>query len=455
MTLAQQRHSSSTFIAHLLLQQYPPKVQPQSSSARDHALFGHLDKVDAEAGCILIALANHDKRKDMNDLIPYSIRVIDYDQTAGSNSAMDISSSSSSSSSTSSSDSSSSASDGASPHTDNEDPTTTTILTTEKPDNNGTMSISNLLEMNGKLSSSSDAPALSGMTDPPSNTDQSSSTTKMPATTPSSLTTSQRNDINDQPEVQPSRKRKPRTDPILLLAAAAKAIDQDEQLQQRAHQKRKYSEDESSMDSRSHSAQARHHVEGQTAAFDQRQSEKSKFSYQYLSMKQNPKIKRNAMHAYITYMIYTDLASSDKMYHQDKDTLHQSTAAALPPPSTTSSYPLPPSPYPTPTTTTTTSQRTAVGPAPTLKTSSSSSPSPMTFDQQHPSYSFRRNISATGTTGTNAPSSETAWPYGLTSLSSPPPPPPSIHSGSTNPTTGNSSIMARPLTAFLRDDMYT
>jgi hypothetical protein len=31
--------------------------------------------VDAEAGCILIALANHDKRKDMNDLIPYSIRV--------------------------------------------------------------------------------------------------------------------------------------------------------------------------------------------------------------------------------------------------------------------------------------------------------------------------------------------------------------------------------------------
>ncbi|KAI8577988.1 hypothetical protein K450DRAFT_249387 [Umbelopsis ramanniana AG] len=30
------------------------------------------------------------------------------------------------------------------------------------------------------------------------------------------------------------------------------------------------------------------------------------FSHQYLSMKQNPKIKRNAMHAYITYMIYAD-----------------------------------------------------------------------------------------------------------------------------------------------------
>lgn len=57
------------------MQEYPPKVQPRSSSARDNALFGHLDRVDAEAGCILIALANHDKRKDMNDLIPYSIRV--------------------------------------------------------------------------------------------------------------------------------------------------------------------------------------------------------------------------------------------------------------------------------------------------------------------------------------------------------------------------------------------
>ncbi|GAB5593052.1 hypothetical protein Unana1_07952 [Umbelopsis nana] len=32
------------------------------------------------------------------------------------------------------------------------------------------------------------------------------------------------------------------------------------------------------------------------------------FSHQYLSMKQNPKIKRNAMHAYITYMIYADLS---------------------------------------------------------------------------------------------------------------------------------------------------
>ncbi|CAO3656477.1 unnamed protein product [Mucor hiemalis] len=36
------------------------------------------------------------------------------------------------------------------------------------------------------------------------------------------------------------------------------------------------------------------------------------FSWQYLSMKQNPRIKRNAMHAYITYMIYTDMAQEQQ-----------------------------------------------------------------------------------------------------------------------------------------------
>ncbi|CEG64983.1 hypothetical protein RMATCC62417_01864 [Rhizopus microsporus] len=36
------------------------------------------------------------------------------------------------------------------------------------------------------------------------------------------------------------------------------------------------------------------------------------FSWQYLSMKQNPRIKRNAMHAYITYMIYTDMANEQR-----------------------------------------------------------------------------------------------------------------------------------------------
>ncbi|KAI8997178.1 hypothetical protein BDB01DRAFT_770135 [Pilobolus umbonatus] len=36
------------------------------------------------------------------------------------------------------------------------------------------------------------------------------------------------------------------------------------------------------------------------------------FSWQYLSMKQNPRIKRNAMHAYIAYMIYTDIAHEQR-----------------------------------------------------------------------------------------------------------------------------------------------
>ncbi|KAI7901439.1 uncharacterized protein BX663DRAFT_514409 [Cokeromyces recurvatus] len=36
------------------------------------------------------------------------------------------------------------------------------------------------------------------------------------------------------------------------------------------------------------------------------------FSWQFLSMKQNPRIKRNAMHAYITYMIYTDMAQEQQ-----------------------------------------------------------------------------------------------------------------------------------------------
>ncbi|KAI7849522.1 hypothetical protein BDC45DRAFT_520561 [Circinella umbellata] len=44
------------------------------------------------------------------------------------------------------------------------------------------------------------------------------------------------------------------------------------------------------------------------------------FSYQYMSMKQNPRIKRNAMHAYITYMIYTDMAQRDRMKSNTNNT---------------------------------------------------------------------------------------------------------------------------------------
>ncbi|KAI8382963.1 hypothetical protein BD560DRAFT_385645 [Blakeslea trispora] len=42
------------------------------------------------------------------------------------------------------------------------------------------------------------------------------------------------------------------------------------------------------------------------------------FSWQYLSMKQNPHIKRNAMHAYITYMIYTDMAHEQQQRPDNK-----------------------------------------------------------------------------------------------------------------------------------------
>ncbi|KAI9321683.1 hypothetical protein BX666DRAFT_1013434 [Dichotomocladium elegans] len=36
------------------------------------------------------------------------------------------------------------------------------------------------------------------------------------------------------------------------------------------------------------------------------------FSYQYMTMTQNPRIKRNAMHAYITYMIYADMTRQER-----------------------------------------------------------------------------------------------------------------------------------------------
>jgi hypothetical protein len=37
-------------------------------------------------------------------------------------------------------------------------------------------------------------------------------------------------------------------------------------------------------------------------------------------MKQNPKIKRNAMHAYITYMIYADLSHNGGQVSEPLDT---------------------------------------------------------------------------------------------------------------------------------------
>ncbi|KAI8086321.1 uncharacterized protein BX664DRAFT_359861 [Halteromyces radiatus] len=379
------RHSSSsTFIAHLLVQEYPPKVQPRSSSERDNALYGDLDKVDCEASCILIALANHDKRKDMNDLIPYSIRVIDYNQptTDTMDSALENSSTTSSSSNSSSNSNSNSNSSNSSTTSSDHDKLT-----------EGTMSIKNLLGMNEQNTTTSDT-TLSGNTDQVLTNSTTSSTLSSPKTQQDPLKKSS------------SWKRKPRSDPILLLAAAAKAIDQDEQLQQRANQKRKYSEDDSSLDSRS--IRPRHSMESTSALHrhHHHQSEQSKFSYQYLSMKQNPKIKRNAMHAYITYMIYTDLASSsssDKMYHEKHH--HQPSIN--------------------------------VG---QHETTTSSSYGPLPIGPPHSKTVDHQNYSAT--------SKSDHWPYRTSSPSLPP-------FNTSSSSSSSSSIMARPLTAFLRDDMYT
>ncbi|ORE16285.1 hypothetical protein BCV71DRAFT_265805 [Rhizopus microsporus] len=79
--------------------------------------------------------------------------------------------------------------------------------------------------------------------------------------------------------VQPNHSLK--NDPIMLLMAAAEVVER---------KKRKVS---------------KHKQHG--------------FSRQYYSMKQNPKIKQNALHAYITYMIYNDLAhGSPSKYPNNK-----------------------------------------------------------------------------------------------------------------------------------------
>ncbi|KAI9026648.1 hypothetical protein CLU79DRAFT_742751 [Phycomyces nitens] len=330
------RHSSSTFIAHLMHQEYPPKVQPRSSAARDNGLildmatqppkapvidYSLLDKVDAEAGCILIALANHDPAK-----APFSIPVADAaaallqaakstgDRTQPKGSALarnttdSIISTSSSSSSTSGSSNS--------------------------------MSISSLL--------SNDAP-------------------------PSPALTSQQEEPLDQKPIEPlSTDKIPRSlfhnaqsgdepwnshipsDPIMLLVAAAEAVtsndkamaekdrrrsggklygdffnlsrERDEDVDRHVGQpKRKWhdrsmSDAQDSNDSRQRLSPEKRprqsHDTWQEDIYEERNprsSDNNSFSWQYQSMKQNPKIKRNAMHAYITYMIYTDMVDEQSV----------------------------------------------------------------------------------------------------------------------------------------------
>ncbi|KAI8973911.1 hypothetical protein BDB01DRAFT_854173 [Pilobolus umbonatus] len=43
------------------------------------------------------------------------------------------------------------------------------------------------------------------------------------------------------------------------------------------------------------------------------------FTHQYHTMKQNPKVKQNALHAYITYMIYNDIAHGQKQHSNSYD----------------------------------------------------------------------------------------------------------------------------------------
>ncbi|KAI7863791.1 hypothetical protein BDF14DRAFT_1733361 [Spinellus fusiger] len=171
-------------------QEYPPKVQPRSSSTRHgqplmpqntldfKALLDYtsLDKVDAEAGCILIQLANHSPVDALT--MPPSTNAA----------------------------------------------TTTTLLQAGKVVISAALLFISSVKNNSKCSSSLANSLISTL-----------------------------NAWNDSMQ----------SDPIMLLAAAAEARNP--------------------------------------------RTDTNSFSWQYLSMKQNPKIKRNAMHAYITYMIYTDM----------------------------------------------------------------------------------------------------------------------------------------------------
>ncbi|CAO3643317.1 unnamed protein product [Cunninghamella blakesleeana] len=369
----------------------------------------------------------------MNDLIPYSIRVIDYNQLSDEPPI---------SAESSVSGSSNSCMDGSNDINNNQ----------YDADNNRSMSIKNLLGINtsndipAPSSSASETPSMHGDTNKPLKIQLSSNKPNIPSSQ------QQEKESND-PQKESSWKRKPRSDPILLLAAAAKAIDRDEQLQNQQSQKRKYS----GSDSLNHrSVRPRHPMNDQLL-----QNEKSKFSYQYLSMKQNPKIKRNAMHAYITYMIYTDLASSDKSYYsQNEKPIHSNGSISLPPaapPSSSSSS----SQLPTPT------SQQELNPLPPyfhshpppLTSSSHSHPHQQNNNLDHHESSYSRG-KGYPTPATQTSPDNTNWHYGLPNNT--PSPSPSLQHrrdikvDNNNNNNNNSSIMmARPLTAFLRDDLYT
>ncbi|CAO3637094.1 unnamed protein product [Cunninghamella blakesleeana] len=146
--------------------------------------------------------------------------------------------------------------------------------------------------------------------------------------------------LNHSSKRIPYRERA-RSDPIMLLAAAAAAIDNsnvDDFSKGRRHYERReiiiqkrppppsssnsmsyHRNSISSFDSYdspqhyySRNHQQQHQPSPSTKTSDQN------YALQYFSMKHNPKIKRNAMHAYITYMIYTDLAANDSSMKNKK-----------------------------------------------------------------------------------------------------------------------------------------
>ncbi|KAI9475975.1 MAG: hypothetical protein EXX96DRAFT_283988 [Benjaminiella poitrasii] len=190
----------------------------------------------------------------------------------------------------------------------------------------------------------------------------------------------------NQSYLQQQQQQQQQSDPIMLLAAAAAVIDNESNKyykgrfyerreiklysRQQGSQKRKsytYGINDDSHNTneslfhRRHS-EKRHRYQRSSISAQQPEDtwlpsrEESKgghkedsqhsFSWQFLSMKQNPRIKRNAMHAYITYMIYTDMAQEQQQrqykksdnnitYNSNSTIQHHFPSSAPPPPTTT------------------------------------------------------------------------------------------------------------------------
>ncbi|CAO3691483.1 unnamed protein product [Rhizopus stolonifer] len=233
MSLVKTHRASST--------DYYPKVQPRSSSERDNSILLHtalkaastdmahrllnyasLDKMDCEASCILIALANHTSQPKQGE---------DKEKTIMVHEKRKMSS---------------------------------TIIEEEK-------TIVVLPNKHRKQSLAKDV------------------------------------------VVQANQNPPLKNDPMMLLMAAAEVVEG-------ARDKRK------SVEKRISKSSPNYH------ARDIKESKQHNFSRQYHSMKQNPKIKQNALHAYITYMIYNDLAHGSPPRNIEMDNRKHSVPWYSPPP---------------------------------------------------------------------------------------------------------------------------